>query len=52
MFSKIKEKLELGLDLALISDSGTPLISDPGFKLVKQLRELGYLIESIQVLVH
>ena len=47
IFSKIKEKLDLGLDLALISDSGTPLISDPGFKLVKQLRELGYLIESI-----
>ncbi len=44
---KIKEKLDMGLNLALISDSGTPLISDPGFKLVRELRELGYTVESI-----
>ncbi|OGC37240.1 16S rRNA (cytidine(1402)-2'-O)-methyltransferase [candidate division WS6 bacterium RIFOXYC1_FULL_33_9] len=47
MISKIIEKLDIGLNLALISDSGTPLISDPGFKLVKELRELGYIVESI-----
>lgn len=47
MFDKIREKLDLGLDLALISDSGTPNISDPGFKLVKQLRSLGCEVYSI-----
>ena len=47
MFNKIKEKLDMGLDLALISDSGTPLISDPGFKLVRELRDLEYVVESI-----
>lgn len=39
ILQKVVEKLDMGLDLALISDSGTPLISDPGFKLVKYLRE-------------
>jgi 16S rRNA (cytidine1402-2'-O)-methyltransferase len=47
MIKKIKEKLDMGLNLALISDSGTPLISDPGFKLVRELRQSGYDIESI-----
>lgn len=47
MIDKIKEKLDMGLNLALVSDSGTPLISDPGFKLVKELREQGYIVESV-----
>ena len=47
MIGKILEKLDMGLNLALVSDSGTPLISDPGFKLVRQLRQIGYDIESI-----
>lgn len=47
MMSKIYEKLDMGLNLALISDCGTPLISDPGFKLVRELRRNGYKIESI-----
>ncbi|NLZ24831.1 16S rRNA (cytidine(1402)-2'-O)-methyltransferase [Candidatus Dojkabacteria bacterium] len=47
MIGKIREKLDMGLNLALISDSGTPLISDPGFKLVRELRENGYSIESV-----
>lgn len=47
MMIKIYEKLDMGLDLALISDCGTPLISDPGFKLVRELRKNGYIVESI-----
>jgi len=47
MMSKILEKLDMGLNLALVSDCGTPLISDPGFKLVRELREKGYIVESI-----
>ena len=37
------EVLETG-DLALISDAGTPGLSDPGFELVREAVERGYLI--------
>jgi len=47
ILEKILEKLNMGLDLALISDAGTPLISDPGYKLVKHLRENGFEVISI-----
>ena len=47
VIGKVLEKLDMGLDLALISDAGTPLISDPGFKLVRDLREKGYDVVSI-----
>lgn len=47
IISKVIEKLNMGLSLALVSDCGTPLISDPGYKLVRDLRESGYDIESI-----
>jgi 16S rRNA (cytidine1402-2'-O)-methyltransferase len=33
--TKLVEKLQQGMSLALISDAGTPLISDPGYWLIK-----------------
>ncbi|MCL7928882.1 16S rRNA (cytidine(1402)-2'-O)-methyltransferase [Halomonas llamarensis] len=39
--------LAAGEDIALISDAGTPLISDPGFVLVRALRERGRRIVPV-----
>lgn len=43
----IASLLEQGLDVAIVSDAGTPLISDPGFHIVRYCRELGYKISPI-----
>ncbi len=43
----IVEWLSAGENLALVSDAGTPLISDPGYHLVKALREKGFHIVPI-----
>ena len=43
----ILERVRGGLAVALISDAGTPLISDPGFKLVREALEDGLNVVSV-----
>ncbi len=39
--ARLVERMRAGEDMALISDAGTPLISDPGYHLVRAAREAG-----------
>lgn len=41
------KQLQQGKDIALISDAGTPLISDPGYHLVKTVRENNFQVVPI-----
>ena len=43
----IIEKLTAGGRVALISDAGTPLVSDPGFKLVRDCLDLGIAVTAV-----
>ena len=44
---KLVEKLQEGLNIALITDAGTPGISDPGEELVKKCYEAGIEVTSL-----
>jgi len=45
--SRILENLSSGMDIALISDAGTPLISDPGYNLVNAVHNAGFKVSPI-----
>jgi 16S rRNA (cytidine1402-2'-O)-methyltransferase len=44
---QIAAMLQEGKSIALVSDAGTPLISDPGFHLVRHCRSLGLTVSPI-----
>lgn len=45
--AELVDKLEAGRDIALVSDAGTPLVSDPGAQLVAAARRRGITVECV-----
>jgi 16S rRNA (cytidine1402-2'-O)-methyltransferase len=44
---RLLQALEAGKSVALVSDAGTPLVSDPGYRLAQQAIEAGYRVIPI-----
>lgn len=44
---KLVERMRGGDDLALVSDAGTPLVSDPGYRLVREARAAGLRVSPV-----
>src|SRR5690606_5528554 len=47
MAGRLVARLLAGESLALVSDAGTPLVSDPGFRLVRAAREAGVRVSPV-----
>ena len=45
--ARITQRLLAGESVALISDAGTPLVSDPGYHLVRQVRQAGVRVSPV-----
>jgi len=44
---KLLDRIEAGQSIAIISDAGTPLISDPGYRLVAAAHDMGVRVEVV-----
>jgi 16S rRNA (cytidine1402-2'-O)-methyltransferase len=44
---QLLERLEAGQKVVLVSDAGTPLLSDPGFELVRAASRAGFAVQAI-----
>lgn len=47
MRPRLLARLAAGEAVALVSDAGTPMISDPGYKLVREAREAGAAVHAV-----
>jgi 16S rRNA (cytidine1402-2'-O)-methyltransferase len=47
MVPRLLQRLKGGEDIAVVSDAGTPLISDPGFSLVRESRAAGVRVLAV-----
>ncbi len=43
----VLEHLSQGKDLALVSSAGTPLLSDPGYRIVRACRKRGFAVQPV-----
>jgi len=47
MAARLVARLQAGEALALVSDAGTPLVSDPGYRLVREVRAAGLKVSPV-----
>jgi 16S rRNA (cytidine1402-2'-O)-methyltransferase len=45
--AELVDKLRVGVNVALVTDAGTPLVADPGYRVVKAAIEAGVRVEPV-----